>query len=220
MSSLGGGQNDALHTQEQHKKYWSLTFTIIFRIWITDTYWSSVLAVIRIPPLYNYIRRNFLLCSSYAARESPSYADYKSRGRSSSRSTSPENKGKVEFITSFGVDSDDDSFKPVLGPVSGASAKSGLKRLREISRKDEVSGRKLKEMGPMLPDALSVDKKSRSVHKFFRFFVTKNFLPPGFVSILFRFSLIFRFGNKFYFLIDLQWDLNNKLLLFCDSDAR
>ena len=144
-----------------------------------------------------------MLCSSYAARESPSYADYKSRGRSSSRSTSPENKGKVEFITSFGVDSDDDAFKPVLGPVSGASAKSGLKRLREISRKDEVSGRKLKEMGPMLPDALSVDKKSRSVHKIFRFFVTKNLLPPGFVSILFSFFSHFSVRQRIYFLFNL-----------------
>ena len=101
------------------------------------------------------------------------------------------------------MDSDDDAFKPVLGPVSGASAKSGLKRLREISRKDEVSGRKLKEMGPMLPDALSVDKKSRSVHKIFRFFVTKNLLPPGFVSILFSFFSHFSVRQRIYFLFNL-----------------
>jgi hypothetical protein len=143
--------------------------------------------------LLRQIRFVCLLCFSYAARESPSYADYKSR-RSSSRSTSPEVKGKVEFITSFGVDSDEDAFKPVLGPVSGAS-KTGLKRLRELSRTEEVSGRKLKEatvMGPMLPDSLSFEKKSRSVHNFFRFLSQLSF-----VRISYDFFR-FRFANRFY----------------------
>ena len=108
---------------------------------------------------------------SYAARESPSYGDYRRSRFSSSRSPSPETSGKVEFITSFGVDSDDESAKPDLGVGSGPGTKLGLKqRLKLALQKDED---RVVTMGPMLPDS-NADKKSRSVHDPFSSFSNQD----------------------------------------------
>ena len=104
---------------------------------------------------------------SYAARESPSYGDYRSRF-SSSGSPSPETSGKVEFITSFGTVSDDESAKPVIGLNPGPGVKSGLKRLKDIQKEED----RIVVIGPMLPDS-NAEKKSRSVH------------DPSSVSVLF-----------------------------------
>ena len=101
----------------------------------------------------------------------------------------------MEFITSFGLDSDDDAYKPVLRPVSGASAKTGLKRLRELTRTEERKSSTTLVMGPMLPPsdaaALNLDKKSRSVHKHFSFFCRATFSRQD----LFSFSFFLFFGS-------------------------
>jgi hypothetical protein len=111
---------------------------------------------------------------SYAARESPSYGDYRrSRFSSNSRSPTPEASGKVEFITSFGADSEDDSAKPDLGLGAGAGAKPGLKQRLKALHKEED---RVVMMGPMLPES-NADKKSRSVHD--RCFIH---LKSGFIS--------------------------------------
>lgn len=108
---------------------------------------------------------------SYAARESPSYDDY--RSKSSSRSPSPANQGKVEFITSFGVESeDDDNKRNVAGPIQKPSSKINLKKLRDEQRsEDATSGRKKDSvvvMGPCLPDDRKSRRKSRSRSREYR----------------------------------------------------
>ena len=107
---------------------------------------------------------------SFASRSSPSYNDYvpppgggRKSSSSSSRSPSPANKGKVEYITSFGGDSDEDT-KKKSSTVPEASKKAQqqqankerLKRLRKTVRSPspEVF------MGPELPAHLRLRKES------------------------------------------------------------
>lgn len=104
---------------------------------------------------------------SYATRESPSYSDY-NRSRSSTRSPSPVNAGKIEFITSFGAESDDDDkrISEHVGPTVGSSI--NLKKLRNNEREEDVLGRRTGTVfGPSFGDSSSDAKKSRSVHKIF-----------------------------------------------------
>jgi len=106
------------------------------------------------------------------------------------------------------VDSDDDRNKPDLGLGIGTGAKSGLKRLRDLTNKEDsdltTSGRKKtdstltaaaavfkkkkkepKVMGPMLPSDSNTEKNSRSVHTFCFSFTSWILLMPfrSFLSI-------------------------------------
>jgi len=79
------------------------------------------------------------------------------------------NAGKIEFITSFGAESDDDDKRvaDLVGPAVGSSI--NLKKLRNNEREEDVIGRRTSAVyGPSLLGERSSDsKKSRSVHKLF-----------------------------------------------------
>ncbi|PIK55395.1 hypothetical protein BSL78_07711 [Apostichopus japonicus] len=62
---------------------------------------------------------------SYAQRGSPDYSAYKGRSSSSSsrsRSRSPEDSGKVTFITSFGGDEEKTAKVPAVSKTDGVKA--------------------------------------------------------------------------------------------------